>query len=313
MDDTLISNETSLDSEVLAAPGRSMPRTLTEGRILYCRNMILLLLSLVVGGRTLLAICGSWRHTQPNSVRRFANLMVGILLLIELAQTVVWLIGINIASAVDGTGPWKRLASDRADKMCYTDAILDYWLDVMIFMWHGVMAYVIWAWIVHQKDMAVLTRRLWYLLPACSTVAAFLTLVPVINGNLGLWPNSDCFVRQSWKTPHEPMLGVLLNRMVVLPVCWLVVVILNCSTVRYLRREPLQYYGAVHSIKRLQVRLVLITTVFALMWTLQSVPLYLDQRTFALDLATTWAFGIGFVDTTGLSPSRTSLGRAASP
>jgi len=106
--------------------------------------------------------------------------------------------------------------------------------------------------------------------------------VPIVHSNLGLWPHSDCFVRQSWKTSREPMLGVLLDRMIILPLCWFIMVVYNCSTVDYSRRKSLQQYGGVHSIKRLQVRLVLITTVFAVMWTLQSIPLYLDRRTFAL-------------------------------
>jgi hypothetical protein len=273
-----------------------MALTLTQGRILYWRNMILLFLSVVVGGRTLLAICGTWRHTQYNSVKRFANLMVGILLLIELIQSIVWVVGVNIASAVDGVGPWKRISLEQGDRACYTNAILSYSLDIMIFSWHAVMAFCIWEWIVRRKDMDLLKRRLCYLLPTCMVLAAAMTTLPIVHKNLGLWPHSDCFIQQSWKTPHEPMLGILLNRMIILPLCWLVVVALNCSTVYYLRRESLQQYGGVHSIKRLQVRLVLITTVFALVWTLQSVPLYLDRRTFALEFSTKWAFGIGFVD-----------------
>jgi hypothetical protein len=92
------------------------------------------------------------------------------------------------------------------------------------------------------------------------------------------------------------MLGVLLDRMVILPLCWLGVVILNCSTIRYLRRDPLHFHGAGRSIKRLQVRLVLIITIFALLWTLQSIALYFGTRTFALEFAIKWAFGVGFVD-----------------
>lgn len=276
--------------------GRDVVLSLTQGRILYWRNMILLFLSIVVGGRTLLAICRSWRHTQYNSIKRFANLLVGILLLIELMQSIVWLIGINIASAQDGVGPWKRISLERADRICHGDAVLDYWLDIMIFTWHGVMAFLIWEWIVRQKDMDLLTRRLCYLFPTCVVLTAAMTTVPVVHSNLGLWPHSDCFIRRSWKTSHEPMLGVLLDRMVILPLCWLVVVVLNCSTVHFLRKESLQQYGGVHSIMRLQMRLVLITTVFALVWILQSIPLYLDRRTFALELSTKWAFGIGFVD-----------------
>jgi len=163
----------SPESNDLADPGRDLVLTLTQGRILYWRNMILLFSSVVVGGRTLLAICGSWGHTQYNSVRCFANLMVGILLLIELMQFIVWMIGVNIATAQDEVGPLKRTSLERADKLCYGDAILDYWLDIMIFVWHAIMSWAIYEWIVRQKDMDLLTRRLWYLLPVCSVMAAF--------------------------------------------------------------------------------------------------------------------------------------------
>ena len=143
---TIASQNSALSPEVLSSRGREMALTPAQGRILYGCNMILLLLSLIVGGRTLLAICGSWQ--QSNSVRRFANLMVGILLLIELIQTIVWLIGVNIVSAVHGTGPWIRISLERGDKWCYGGAILEFWTDMMVFLWHAVMAYIVWQWIV---------------------------------------------------------------------------------------------------------------------------------------------------------------------
>lgn len=296
MGDVSASNDTSLKVDAPPSRGRDMPLTLRQMSILYWRNVILLLASVVVGGRTLLAIRKSWRHTQHNNVRRFANLMIGILLFIELIQSIGWLIGVSIASAVDGLGPWKAISAERADAMCYGASILGFWLDVLIFTWHSVIAFLIWKWVVRQQGMAFLTRCLWYLLPACMLVAAVITAVPIAQDELGYWPHSDCFVRRSWKARHEPTLGILLNRMIVLPLCWLLVVVLNCSTVYYLRKEFSQQYSPVHSIKRLQVQLVFITTVFAVMWTVQSIPLYLDQRTFALEFATKWVFGIGFVD-----------------
>jgi hypothetical protein len=120
-------------STPLKSRGREMALTPAQGKILYGRHMVLLPLSLVVGGRTLLAICGSWRQTQRNSVRHFANLMVSILLFVELLQT-IGLVGVNIASAVDGVGPWRVISMECADKMCarYGAAILDFWTDMMV-------------------------------------------------------------------------------------------------------------------------------------------------------------------------------------
>jgi len=141
MGDVSASNDTSLKADVPATDGRDMPLTPTQMCILYWRNVILLLASVVVGGRTLLAIRKSWRLTQHNSVRCFANLMIGILLLVELIQTMGWLIGVSIASAVDGVGPWMIISAERADAMCYGDAILGFGLDMMIFMWHRVIAF----------------------------------------------------------------------------------------------------------------------------------------------------------------------------
>lgn len=41
---------------------------------------------------------------------------------------------------------------------------------------------------------------------------------------------------------------------------------------------------------------VLITISFFVIWVLMSIPLYANVRTFDLELAVKWAFGIGFVD-----------------
>lgn len=107
--------------------------TVPEARAIYYRNMVLLLLSLLVGGRMLWVIFNARRHTLYSPVRKFANLMVAILLLIEMAQTIVWIIGVNIAAAVDGAAPWKRISMPRADRWCFPDALLSYWLYVFFY------------------------------------------------------------------------------------------------------------------------------------------------------------------------------------
>jgi hypothetical protein len=61
-------------------------------------------------------------------VSRFANSLIGILLAIEVVNTCVWLVGVNIISAADGTGLWKRISIERADRLCYVDGLLNFWL-----------------------------------------------------------------------------------------------------------------------------------------------------------------------------------------
>lgn len=61
-------------------------------------------------------------------VRKFVSTLMAILLGIEMVNTVIWLIGVNIAGAVDGISPWKSLSAERADRMCFPISVINYWL-----------------------------------------------------------------------------------------------------------------------------------------------------------------------------------------
>lgn len=62
-------------------------------------------------------------------MRKFTNTLMVILLGIELVNTVVWLIGVNIAGAVDGAAPWKALSAERGDRICSLGiSFVNYWL-----------------------------------------------------------------------------------------------------------------------------------------------------------------------------------------
>lgn len=52
-----------------------------------------------------------------------------ILLTIEMALTVIWLIGVNIAGDVDGSAPWKQhFSPERADRLCFPISMINLWL-----------------------------------------------------------------------------------------------------------------------------------------------------------------------------------------
>lgn len=48
----------------------------------------------------------------------------------------------------------------------------------------------------------------------------------------------------------------------------------------------------------------MITVAFLVIWIANSIPLYADTRTFALELSVKWAFAIGFVDAMIYGPLR---------
>lgn len=123
---------------------------------------------------------------------------------------------------------------------------------LMVFLLHLIMAYFTWAWIVKQHDVDHLSRQFIFSCFIAAIFSSLITIVPILNGNLGLWPHGSCFIRKAWLSKHQPSVDILLARFIILPICWVGVVVLNCYTMLYLRHESRRYY-ALGSIKRLQV------------------------------------------------------------
>lgn len=165
----------------------------------------------------------------------------------------------------------------------------------MVYFWHAAMAYFIWAWVVRDRDVDLLRGQIRWAFAVVAFVSAVATAFPIYNKNLGLWPHSDCFVRNSWWGPHTPATGVLIDRMILMPLSWLVILVFNTWIIVRLRSETGRFM-VISSVKRLQLRLVLITVAFIVVWVMMSIPLYSNTRTFALELSVKWAFGIGFID-----------------
>ena len=90
-------------------------------------------------------------------------------------------------------------------------------------------------------------------------------------------------MRESWWGPGKPATGVLLDRMILMPMSWVVILFFNTWTIIHLRGET-GHIMTLTSIKRLQLRLVLLTAAFIVIWVLISIPLYADKRTFALEI-----------------------------
>lgn len=124
--------------------------TATEAATIFWRNAALLLLSLLVGGRTLYLIglaqfgrgsggggatasgggggggsvtwsgggtVGGRHHPHPPTVRSFANTLMGVLLLVEMVSSVSWLVGVAIAGGADGSAPW-TIDLPTAERLC---------------------------------------------------------------------------------------------------------------------------------------------------------------------------------------------------
>lgn len=61
--------------------------------------------------------------------------------------------------------------------------------DPMLYFWHAIMAYFIWAWVVRNRDVGALQRQIPWSFALAATISACVTAIPVHNHNLGLWPH----------------------------------------------------------------------------------------------------------------------------
>lgn len=353
----------------------------TEARILYTRNLLLILLSLCVGGRVVLSILASWRSAALSPVRKFSHFLVrvgeqkkkwsesgvgrgedknegtggavmrivhvssfalrvrlgrervvegplpsfpwarcllflafccrvicictlpspqppssshshpplfpipplqmGVLLTVELVQCVVWFLGMTLAALNDDTIPNAGTLNLRlANTWCYPLGILTYWLDLMNSLWHAVVACKVWCWVYRRQPVYVLCRNLIYMVVAAVLLATGLTLVPILERTIDLTPHSHCFLTTFWKKDGHPTAAFMLDRWVVLPICWFAVAGFNLSTIYVLKREA-QHLPV--SVYRLELRLLLVTISFCVLWGLMAVPPYLFVGTFAAD------------------------------
>jgi hypothetical protein len=206
---------------------------------------------------------------------------MGVLLTIELVQCIIWFMGMTLAALDDGSIPkGGTLNMQVAMKWCTPLGAITYWLDLMNSLWHAVIAWKVWSWVYRHQPVYVLCRNLIYMTLVVVTVATGVTMVPVFERTLGLTPHSHCFLTTFWKKDGHPTAGYMLDRWVLLPICWFAVAGFNCATIYVLKKEarflPL-------SAQRLQLRLLLVTISFCVLWGLMAVPSYLYVRTFAAD------------------------------
>jgi hypothetical protein len=112
--------------------------TRAEAAALFWRNMTLILLSLLAGGRTLYLIglaqfgrvaasggvtwsgggtVGGRYHPHAPSVRSYANFLMFVLLLAEMVGSLSWMLGVAIAGGADGSAPW-TISLETAERLC---------------------------------------------------------------------------------------------------------------------------------------------------------------------------------------------------
>lgn len=182
-----------------------------------------------------------------------------------------------VAALNDGALPSNgTLRLEEANKWCRPLGIITYWLDLQNSMWHVVIAWKMWSWVYHRQPVYVLCRDLLPVALATCLLAAGLTLIPAFEGTVGLTRHSHCFLTTFWKKDGDAALAFLLDRWLLLPICWVLVAYFNISTIFILRKDerPLPM-----SSRRLQLRLWLVTFSFCVLWGLMVVPSYV--RTFA--------------------------------
>lgn len=125
----------------------------------------------------------------------------------------------------------------------------------MVYAWHVVISHSIWSWVVRHVPLPVLLKRLdWYLV-ATLMLGVALTIPPMIEQNLGVRPYASCYVLRSWRNRHMPMISVLIDKMITLPLACVTIATLNANTVIYMTRKAREF-GYVHdpAIDRLKVR-----------------------------------------------------------
>ncbi len=119
-------------------PESNFEVTRAEGAALFWRNMVLIVLSLLAGGRTLYLIglaqfgraasgvtwsgggggtVGGHHHPHTPSVRSFANFLMFVLLLAEVVASLSWLLGVAVAGGADGSAPW-TIDLETAERLC---------------------------------------------------------------------------------------------------------------------------------------------------------------------------------------------------
>lgn len=103
---------------------------------------------------------------------------MAFVLAVELLQTCVWIVGVNVAGAATGAAPWKRISTARADRLCYPVSLLNFWLDPMLFASQTVVAYFLWAWIVRNRSLDVLQRQVPWAFGAVALFSAGLKVSP---------------------------------------------------------------------------------------------------------------------------------------
>jgi hypothetical protein len=105
----------------------------------------------------------------------------------------------------------------------------------MVFVWHCAIAHSIWAWVVRQEPVAVLTRRLWGWGVLMWLMGVGFFAVGHFEHSIGLFPHSHCAIRVMWLSRTRPTVALLLDRMLILPTCWLYIVTMNLRTIRRLQ------------------------------------------------------------------------------
>lgn len=125
----------------------------------------------------------------------------------------------------------------------------------MVYIWHAVISYSIFAWVVGRLPLPTLSARLPWLLGGTLILAMLDTSVPIIENDLGLRRFSSCYLARTHRNGGSmPTFSILIDKIILLPLCCLLIAFFNIYTVVYMARKARQFGHHDPAVDRLKVR-----------------------------------------------------------
>jgi len=159
-------------------------------------------------------------------------------------------------------------------KACEVVGGFTYAIDIVLYLWNACLAYSMHSWIVKKALLRHLYDRMQFLLLLSLLVALSLTSVPLSQKAFGATADVTCWLSDISMTSTP----VLLNKLIILPLCWLFVGYLYSLTLAHIWQQPSSVSlttPVTKSYQRLRRRLLLFALIFFLSWLLNSLWYFL--------------------------------------
>lgn len=213
---------------------------------------------------------------RHRGIRRFLDLIVAILMGLELWQSVNWMTGTILSEQLYGNSQFGSAARSKVTRAemegrkvaCKVIGGLTYVLDISLYLWHTCLSYSLHAWVVQKVLLRKLYRRMLVLFVLTLVFSLAITSIPLAHHAFGGSPGVTCWISDI----HMTNLPVLINKLIVLPICWLYVGFNYFHTLYHIRRQATSTAPApvTQSYRSLRRRLLLFTLIFFLAWLLNT-------------------------------------------